>query len=453
PSRAKKKKKQEMKRTRALSCLITMLLIAAADSTEDTVMRLEMSHRDTLFPISSHRIEDIISDDQKRHSLISQKRKTNGGGAKLPLRSGSDYGAAQYFADVKVGTPAKMFRVVVDTGSELTWVNCRFRGKGKGREKKRRVFRADESSSFRQVGCLTQTCKVDLTNLFSLSNCPTPSTPCSYDYRYSDGSAAQGVFAKETFTVGLTNGRVARLHGLLIGCSSSFDGDSFQGADGVLGLALSDYSFTSKATNLFGGKFSYCLVDHRSHKNVSSYLTFGSTTTKATSTRTTPLDLNLIPPFYAINIIGISLGEDMLDIPMQVWDATSGGGTILDSGTSLTLLAEAAYKPVVSGLERYLVGLKRVKPEGVPIEYCFDVTSGFNESKLPQLMFHFKGGARFEPHRRSYVIDAAHGVKCLGFVSAGAPATNVVGNIMQQNYLWEFDVVASTLSFAPSTCL
>ena len=172
-----------MKRTRALSCLITMLLIAAADSTEDTVMRLEMSHRDTLFPISSHRIEDIISDDQKRHSLISQKRKTNGGGAKLPLRSGSDYGAAQYFADVKVGTPAKMFRVVVDTGSELTWVNCRFRGKGKGREKKRRVFRADESSSFRQVGCLTQTCKVDLTNLFSLSNCPTPSTPCSYDYR------------------------------------------------------------------------------------------------------------------------------------------------------------------------------------------------------------------------------------------------------------------------------
>lgn len=175
-----------MKRTRALLCLIPILLTAAADSTEDTAVRLKISHRDTLFPTSSHRIEDIISEDQKRHSLITRKRKTNGGGAKLPLRSGSDYGAAQYFADVKVGTPAKRFRVVVDTGSELTWVNCRFRGKGKGKEKekKRRVFRAEESSSFRQVGCLTQTCKVDLMNLFSLSNCPTPSTPCSYDYRY-----------------------------------------------------------------------------------------------------------------------------------------------------------------------------------------------------------------------------------------------------------------------------
>ncbi|CAH2053883.1 unnamed protein product [Thlaspi arvense] len=441
-----------MKRNRALSCLLTMLLIAVADCTEETVVRLEMAHRDTLFPTQYHRIEDIIGEDKKRHSLISQKRKIKGG-AKISLGSGFDYGAAQYFAEVSVGTPAKRFRVVVDTGSELTWVNCRFHGKGKSKVENPRVFSAEESSSFRKVGCLTQTCKVDLMNLFSLSNCPTPSTPCSYDYRYADGSAAQGVFAKETFTVDLTNGRKASLHGLLIGCSSSINGDSFRGADGVLGLALSDYSFTSKATNIFGGKFSYCLVDHISHKNVSNYLTFGSSLTNATALRrTTPLDLNLIPPFYAINIVGISLGSKMLEIPPKVWDAKTGGGTILDSGTSLTFLAEEAYKAVVSGLERYLVGLKRVKPEGVPIEYCFDTKSGFSESKLPQLTFHFKSGARFEPHRKSYLVDAAPGVRCLGFVSAGTPATNVVGNIMQQNYLWEFDLVASTLSFSPSTC-
>ena len=171
-----------MKRTRAaLLCLLTTLLISAADS---TVMRLEMRHRDTLFPTSVRRIEDIIGSDQKRHSLISHKRtttKTNGG-ARLTLRSGFDYGAAQYFAEIRVGTPAKRFRVVVDTGSELTWVNCRFRGKGK--TENRRVFRAEESSSFSRIGCLTQTCKVDLMNLFSLSSCPTPSTPCAYDYRY-----------------------------------------------------------------------------------------------------------------------------------------------------------------------------------------------------------------------------------------------------------------------------
>ncbi|CAH8359892.1 unnamed protein product [Eruca vesicaria subsp. sativa] len=439
-----------MKTVTMLLCLITMLLIDSAYS--NTVMRLDMAHRDTLSPKPTpfHRIEDIMGMDQKRHGLISQKIKTKKGGARMSLGSGFDFGEAQYFSEITVGTPAKKFKVVVDTGSELTWVNCRFHGKGK---EKREVFRAEESSSFRKVGCMTKTCKVDLINLFSLTTCPTPQSPCSYDYRYADGSTAQGVFGMDTFTVGLTNGRVASIPGVLIGCSTT--GTSFHGADGILGLALSDYSFTSKATNIFGGKFSYCLVDHTSNKNISNYLIFGSTpssTTKAPARRTARLDLNLLPSLYAINIVGISIGDTMLNIPPIVWDVKRSGGTILDSGTSLTLLADAAYKAVVSGLERYLVGVKRVKPEDVPIEYCYD-TSKFDDRKLPQLSFHFKGGARFSPFRKSYLIDAAPGIRCLGFVSAGAPATNIIGNIMQQNHLWEFDLAASTLSFAPSTCL
>ncbi|KAF8109461.1 hypothetical protein N665_0095s0034 [Sinapis alba] len=443
--------------TTMLLCLITMLLVASAYSKEHTVMRLDMAHRDTLSPKPTpfHRIEDIIGEDQRRHSLISQKIQTTKSGARMSLGSGFDFGAAQYFSELMVGTPAKKFRVVVDTGSELTWVNCRFRGKAKEKVEKREVFIAEESSSFRKVGCMTKTCKVDLMNLFSLAVCPNPETPCAYDYRYADGSTAQGVFATDTFTVGLTNDSAATIPGLLIGCSSSTTGDSFREAEGVLGLAFSDYSFTSKATNIFGGKFSYCLVDHTSHKNISNYLIFGSTpssTTKAPTKRTARLDLNLLPPFYAINIIGISLGSTILNIPPLVWDVKKGGGTILDSGTSLTFLADAAYKAVVSGLQRYLVGVKRVKPQGLPIEYCYD-TSKFDDRKLPQLSFHFKGGARFAPYRKSYLIEAAPGVRCLGFVSAGAQATNVIGNIMQQNHLWEFDLAASTLSFSPSTCL
>ncbi|KAF3605982.1 hypothetical protein DY000_02050796 [Brassica cretica] len=383
-----------MKTMTMLLCLITMLLIASAYS--NTVMRLDMTHRDTLSPIHTpfHRIEDIIGEDKKRHSLISQKIKTTKSGARMSLGSGFDFGAAQYFSEIMVGTPAKKFRVVVDTGSELTYV---------------------------------------------------------------DGSSAQGVFAKETFTLGLTNGSVTSVRGLLIGCSSASEGGaSFREADGILGLALSDYSFTSKATNIFGGKFSYCLVDHTSHKNVSNYLIFGSTpsstTTKAPARRTARLDLSLLPPFYAVNIVGISIGEEMLNIPPQVWDVKKGGGTILDSGSSLTFLAEAAYKAVVTGLQRHLVGVKRIKPEGLPIEFCY-YTSKFDDRKLPQLTFHFMGGTRFAPYRRSYLINAAPGIRCLGFVEAKAEATNVIGNIMQQNHLWEFDIAASTLSFSPSTCL
>ncbi|KAL0708019.1 hypothetical protein Bca4012_074445 [Brassica carinata] len=437
--------------TTMLLCLITMLLIASAHSKEETAMRLDMKHRDSLSPNPSpyHRIEDIMGMDQKRHNVISQKIKTTKGGVKMSLGSGFDFGAAQYFSEIMVGTPAKRFRVVVDTGSELTWVNCRFHGQGPEKLENRHVFRAENSSSFRKVGCMTKTCSEDLAKLFSIAICPTPRTPCAYDYRYVDGSSAQGVFAKETFTLGLTNGSVTSVRGLLIGCSSASEGGaSFREADGILGLALSDYSFTSKATNIFGGKFSYCLVDHTSHKNVSNYLIFGSTpsstTTKAPARRTARLDLSLLPPFYAVNIVGISIGEEMLNIPPQVWGVKKGGGTILDSGSSLTFLAEAAYKAVVTGLQRHLVGVKRIKPEGLPIEFCY-YTSKFDDRKLPQLTFHFMGGTRFAPYRRSYLINAAPGIRCLGFVEAKAEATNVIGNIMQQNHLWDLHVAKARL--------
>ncbi|CAH8359921.1 unnamed protein product [Eruca vesicaria subsp. sativa] len=432
-------------------CLITMLLIASAYSNS---VRLHMTHRDTLSPQHTpyHRIEDIMGMDLKRHSAISQKIKTSKSGGRMPLGSGFDWNAAQYFSEITVGTPAKKFRVVVDTGSELTWVNCRFQGKGR---ESREAFRADESSTFKTVGCMTKTCKFDLRRLFSLAICPTPQSPCSYDYRYTDGSRSQGVFGMDTFTVGLTNGSVTTIPDTLIGCSSDSKGDSLSVSDGILGLAYSDNSFTTKATSIFGNKFSYCLVDHTAHKNISNYLVFGTnpaSATKSPAKRTTQLDLNILPPFYTVNVVGISIGDTMLNIPPQVWDVRQRGGTLLDSGSSLTFMVEPAYRAVVTGLERHLVGVKRVKVEGLPMEYCYD-TSKYDDRKLPQLAFHFKGGARFEPYRKSYLISTADPrIRCLGFVSTGAKGPNVIGNIMQHEFLWEFDLAASTMTFSPSTC-
>ncbi|KAK9285843.1 hypothetical protein L1049_025044 [Liquidambar formosana] len=85
------------------------------------------------------------------------------------------------------------------------------------------------------------------------------------------------------------------------------------------------------------------------------------------------------------------------------------------------------------------------------MEFCFSAT-GFEESLAPKLAFHFADGAQFAPPVKSYIIDVADGVKCLGFASADWPGTSVIGNIMQQNHVWEFDLGRNKLGFAPSTC-
>lgn len=252
----------------------------------------------------------------------------------------------------------------------------------------------------------------------------------------------------------MTNGRKTRLHNVLIGCTNSTSGQTFQGADGVMGLGYSNSSFALKAANKFGGKFSYCLVDHLSPKNVSSYLIFGShkeTESNLSKMIYTELVLGVIIPFYTVNIIGISIGDAILEIPNQVWNVNGVGGVILDSGSSLTSLAQPAYGPVMAALRHSLSNFRKLDLDIGPLEYCFNST-GFDEAMVPRLVFHFANGARFEPPVKSYVIDAAVGVKCLGLVPAAWPGASVIGNIMQQNYLWEFDLKNRRLGFASSSC-
>lgn len=241
---------------------------------------------------------------------------------------------------------------------------------------------------------------------------------------------------------------------MLVGCSESSRGQSFAAADGVMGLGYSNYSFALKAAHKFGGKFSYCLVDHLSPKNVSSYLIFGSHESVNISLirmHYTELVVGVINPFYGVNLKGISIEGSMLDIPAETWNFSSGGGAIVDSGTSLTVLTQPAYQPVMAALKGSLVGFKRLNLDNVPLELCFNST-GFDERLVPRLELHFADGARVEPPVKSYVIDVAPGVKCLGFSAAAWPGASVIGNIMQQNHLWEFDLANNKLGFATSSC-
>lgn len=376
----------------------------------------------------------------------------------MPVRSGAYAGTGQYFVRVRVGTPAQRFLLVADTGSDLTWVKCRYGRRKCGKKKcgsdpeAERIFRADRSRTFRPISCGSDLCRTNLP--FSLTTCPTPASPCDYDYGYFDGSSAQGFYANESVTIALSNGQKKRkLKGLLLGCTSSSSGPSFDSSDGVLGLGHSDISFASHATAQFGGRFSYCLVDHLSPKNASSYLTFGPNRMFRTASAVQETGLLITPkldPYYGAAVIGFSVDGEVLRIPMSVWNVGKGGGAILDSGSSLTMLAEPAYKAVVAALSRRLVGIPEVKED--PFEYCYNWTRVGRNVTVPKLAVHFAGRARLDPPVKSYLIDVSAGVKCLGFTSVAWPSVSTIGNIMQQEHLWEFDIQNRRLRFQRSTC-
>lgn len=132
-----------------------------------------------------NQVQNGVRPDCNNGGSRKKRHRDRNVSAELPIRSGADLGTAQYFVNVRVGSPAQKVVLIADTGSDLTWMKCAYRCRRGGcRSKHHRVFRGDRSASFRPVPCFSDTCQVDLSNLFSLAHCPSPTDPCNYDYRY-----------------------------------------------------------------------------------------------------------------------------------------------------------------------------------------------------------------------------------------------------------------------------
>ncbi|KAM5575808.1 aspartic proteinase NANA, chloroplast-like [Rosa sericea] len=431
-------------------------------------------------------LQDII-----RHQMIFQMNRddhqiprredseTNSSFA-MPVHSGFDILSGLYWVEVKIGTPPKTFLLAADTGSDLTWVKCKYdrtltkEAKQKmidDRKKKKhhhgdlkksliflnkgREFRADLSSTFKPVPCSDGMCSKGLAHMMSYKDCPTPTSPCKYTYRYMGGEGADGFFGYDTITVPLANGSKTKLPNVTIGCTDS--SQKLRQGDGILGLGFGDYSFSETVVSYkFSGKFSYCLMFHRSNSSVLSYLTFGPNKQTVNSPmRYTKLVMRKKngekSAFYGVNITGISIGGTLLKIPSQFWDATSSnGGVVLDSGSTNTFLPLPAYKAVMDELTVPLSKYDYFAIKDLPFDFCFNDT-GYDESSVPRLAYHFADGVRFEPPVRNYVVPVTQGTKCLGFIPS-PDGKFVIGNQMQQNHLWEFDISRGTVGFAPSSC-
>lgn len=258
------------------------------------------------------------------------------------------------------------------------------------------------------------------------------------------------MFVNETVTVGLHSRRKVILYNVLVGCTEAANlPEPFP--DGVMGLGFGEQSFAMLLAQLFGNKFSYCFVDHLKPSNFKNYLSFGqaqhSVPKKLQYTR---LLVIRDAPYYWLNVTGISVGDKLLNIPAVIWSIPDGGGTIIDSGSSLTHLKEAAYDAVTDALRATISKFKKVE---LPVtEFCFEA-NGFQEALAPKLVFHFDDGAVLEPPVKSYIIDAAEGIKCLGFQKVGGDEINIIGNFIQQEHYWEYDIDRFMLGFGPSTCI
>lgn len=375
------------------------------------------------------------------------------------LESGVGFGSGEYFMDVFVGTPPKHFSLILDTGSDLNWIQCVpcydcFEQNGP-------YYDPKESTSFQNISCQDPRCKL-VSSPDPPQPCKSENQTCPYYYWYGDSSNTTGDFSLETFTVNITTpsgkAEFKRVENVMFGCGH-WNRGLFRGAAGLLGLGRGPLSFSSQLQSLYGHSFSYCLVDRNSDTSVSSKLIFGEDKdllnhpelnfTSLVAGKENPVDT-----FYYVQIKSIMVGGQVLNIPGETWNFSTdgGGGTIIDSGTTLSYFAEPANQVIKEAFRKQVKQYQEVKVEGFPLDLCYNV-SGIEKMDLPDFSIQFADGAVWNFPVENYFIEIdPQEVVCLAILGTPKSALSIIGNYQQQNFHILYDTKKSRLGYAPMNC-
>lgn len=351
--------------------------------------------------------------------------------------SGLAQGSGEYFTRIGIGTPTRYVYLVLDTGSDIVWIQCLPCRKCYTQSDP--VFDPSKSSSFAPVTCDSPLCR-----RLDSPGCNNRNK-CLYQVSYGDGSFTIGAYSTETL-----NFRKTIVSNISFGCGHDNEG-LFVGAAGLLGLGKGKLSFPGQAGSRFGQKFSYCLAD-RTGSAKPSYIVFGESAVTR-NTLFTPLLTNpKLDTFYYVELIGISVGGTKVPaITPELFklDAEGNGGVIVDSGTSVTRLTRPAYIAVRDAFRLGGRDLKRA-PNFSLFDTCFDL-SGKTRVKVPTVVLHFAGADVALPASNYMIPVNGEGRYCFGFAGTNS-GLSIIGNIQQQGFRVVFDLAGFRLGFAPRGC-
>ncbi|TKY53145.1 Aspartic proteinase nepenthesin-2 [Spatholobus suberectus] len=376
-----------------------------------------------------------------------------------------------YSIDLKFGTPPQTFSFVLDTGSTLVWLPCSSHylcskcNSFPNTTKTTPTFIPRTSSSSKFVGCRNPKCAWVFGPNVRSRCCQQNAANCSrncpaYTVQYGLGSTA-GFLLSENLNF---PGKI--VPDFLVGCSVV---SVYQPA-GIAGFGRGPESVPSQM-NLT--RFSYCLPSHRLDDSpasgelvLESASSGGDSKTDGvgyTPFRKNPSSKNpMFGAYYYVTLGKIVVGEKRVRVPKRLLepDANGDGGSIVDSGSTLTFMERPIYDLVAQEFGRQVNYTRAREVERQSgLSPCF-VVSGAGTASFPELGFEFRGGAKMRlPLTNYFSLVGKSDVACLTIVSddvagpagAGGPAV-ILGNYQMQNFYVVYDLENERFGFQSQSC-
>ncbi|XP_062217543.1 aspartyl protease family protein At5g10770-like [Phragmites australis] len=377
-------------------------------------------------------LEEILRRDQLRASYILRKFSGATGragdvqqsDATVPTTLGTSLNTLEYVITVGIGSPAVTQTLLIDTGSDVSWVQCRPCSQCHSQADPR--FDPKASSTYSPFSCSSGTCA----QLGQEGN-GCVSSKCQYIVNYGDGSSTTGTYSSDTLALGSN-----AVKSFQFGCSNAESGFNDQ-ADGLMGLGGGAQSLVSQTAGTFGKAFSYCLP---STPGSSGFLTLGAGSSGFVKTPMLRSSRN--PTFYGVLLKAIRVGGKQLNVPPSVFSA----GSLMDSGTVITRLPATAYSALSSAFKARMKQYPPAQPSGI-LDTCFDF-SGHSSVSIPTVALVFSGDAVVDLDPHGIILD-----NCLAFAgNSDDGSLCIIGNVQQRTLEVLYDVGQGAVGFRAGAC-
>ncbi|WOL01518.1 aspartic proteinase Asp1 [Canna indica] len=358
---------------------------------------------------------------------------------------GDVYPHGLYYVAMTIGDPPKPYFLDVDTGSDLTWLQCDApcvscsKGPHPWYKPKRNKL----------VSCRDPLCAALHSGTVYDPNCDQ----CDYEVQYEDRGSSIGVLIADAFSLRLTNTTLIRPT-LAFGCGYDQQlptQNAPSPTDGVLGLGTGKVSILSQLSNQGVTKN---VLGHCLSGKGGGYLFFGDDLVPSSQMTWAPMYRIGLRNYYSPGPASLYWGNQYLGVrQMEV---------VFDTGSTFSYFGFQPYQAFLSAIKSDLTK-KPLKEEFDPsLPVCWKGKKPFKsvydvKKYFKTLSLNFVNGKRalLEMPPENYLIITKHGNACLGILNGtevGLNNLNVIGDISLQDHMVVYDNEKQHIGWVRAAC-
>ncbi|KAK8959848.1 Aspartic proteinase Asp1 [Platanthera guangdongensis] len=352
-----------------------------------------------------------------------------------------------------VGNPPRPYFLDVDTGSDLTWIQCDAPCVSctKGPHP---WYKPTKSKIVQPEDSLCQEVQHSQ-NYLSCDSCQQ----CDYEIEYADHSSSMGVLARDEMQLMMSNGDRAQVD-FVFGCAYDQQGQFLNSpakTDGILGLSSAKVSFTSQLADqgVINNVVGHCISGGA---NGGGYMFFGDDFVPRWGMTWVPTQnghMNL----YRTQVQRVIYGSKQIDMGQNGGNAYV---TVFDSGSTYSFFPHEIYSSLINSID---LSHSLIPDNSDPLlPLCWrDIPArsiGSVKQFFEPLSLHFQKKWRILPialniQPDDYLIINNKGNICLGILNGSEVhdgSTIILGDISLRGKMIVYDNVRQKVGWTRSDC-